>query len=107
MFDKYHFHITDCFRKPNSQIPFFEVYQIWNIHTSLLDKSDGYNEKYALAAQFKAGLDCGKVTTGVIEVLKKEIIFTGDVLNAAARIFFNQVWLLKNLILMTAINWNP
>lgn len=53
---------------------------------SLMKKSVGYKEKYGLAPQFKAGLHCGKVTTGEIGVLKKEIIFTGDVLNATARI---------------------
>jgi len=53
---------------------------------SLRDKSAGYTEKYGLSPQFKAGLHCGKVTTGEIGVLKKEIIFTGDVLNVTARI---------------------
>jgi class 3 adenylate cyclase len=53
---------------------------------SLMDKSYIYKEKYGLAPQFKAGLHCGKVTTGEIGVLKKEIIFTGDVLNTTARI---------------------
>lgn len=53
---------------------------------SLLEKSDYYTEKYGVSPQFKAGLHCGKVTTGEIGVLKKEIIFTGDVLNATARI---------------------
>ena len=53
---------------------------------SLLDKSAGYMEKYGVSPQFKAGLHSGKVTTGEIGVLKKEIIFTGDVLNATARI---------------------
>jgi adenylate cyclase len=53
---------------------------------SLRNKSAGYKEKYGVSPQFKAGLHCGKVTTGEIGVLKKEIIFTGDVLNATARI---------------------
>jgi len=53
---------------------------------SLRNKSAGYNEKYGVSPEFKAGLHCGKVTTGEIGVLKKEIIFTGDVLNATARI---------------------
>ena len=53
---------------------------------SLMNKSFAYKEKYGLVPQFKAGLHCGKVTTGEIGVLKKEIIFTGDVLNATARI---------------------
>jgi len=51
-----------------------------------MDKSTAYKEKYGLSPQFKAGLHCGKVTTGEIGVLKKEIIFTGDVLNTTARI---------------------
>ena len=53
---------------------------------SLLNKSVSYKEKYGLTPQFKAGMHCGKVTTGEIGVLKKEIIFTGDVLNTTARI---------------------
>ncbi|UUW08701.1 adenylate/guanylate cyclase domain-containing protein [Flavobacterium plurextorum] len=53
---------------------------------SLLKKSAVYKMKYGLSPQFKAGLHCGKVTTGEIGILKKEIIFTGDVLNATARI---------------------
>ena len=53
---------------------------------SLMDKSTAYKEKYGLSPQFKAGMHCGKVTTGEIGVLKKEIIFTGDVLNTTARI---------------------
>jgi adenylate cyclase len=36
--------------------------------------------------QFKAGVHCGMVTAGEIGSLKKEIIFTGDVLNTSARI---------------------
>ncbi|HDZ14446.1 hypothetical protein LCGC14_2019090 [marine sediment metagenome] len=53
---------------------------------AITKKSADYKEKYGLAPQFKAGLHCGKVTAGEIGVLKKEIIFTGDVLNATARI---------------------
>jgi adenylate cyclase len=45
-----------------------------------------YEELFGLLPGFKAGLHCGMVTTGEIGVLKKEIIFTGDVLNTAARI---------------------
>jgi class 3 adenylate cyclase len=45
-----------------------------------------YNEKFGLLPQFKAGFHCGRVTTGEIGVIKKEIVFTGDVLNTTARI---------------------
>jgi adenylate cyclase len=45
-----------------------------------------YNSKFGLLPAFKAGLHFGMVTTGEIGSLKKEIIFTGDVLNTSARI---------------------
>ncbi|MEO5997063.1 MAG: adenylate/guanylate cyclase domain-containing protein [Chitinophagaceae bacterium] len=47
---------------------------------------DKYNSKLRLLPKFKAGLHCGTVTAGEIRSLKKEIIFTGDVLNTSARI---------------------
>lgn len=53
---------------------------------SLRKQADKYREKFGLAPAFKAGLHFGKVTTGEIGTLKKEIFFTGDVLNATARI---------------------
>ncbi len=49
-------------------------------------QSNKYTKKYGLVPKFKVGLHCGKVTAGEIGVLKKEIVFTGDVLNATARI---------------------
>ncbi len=45
-----------------------------------------YKEKFGLLPEFKAGFHLGKVTTGEIGVIKKDIIFTGDVLNTTARI---------------------
>ena len=45
-----------------------------------------YNEKFGVLPSFKAGFHLGKVTTGEIGVIKKNIIFTGDVLNTTARI---------------------
>ena len=47
---------------------------------------ESYHEKFGLLPEFKAGLHIGMVTTGEIGVIKKEIIFTGDVLNTTARI---------------------
>ena len=49
-------------------------------------RADWYNEKFGLLPAFKAGFHVGKVTTGEIGALKKEIILTGDVLNSTARI---------------------
>ena len=45
-----------------------------------------YKERFGIIPSFKAGLHLGDVTTGEIGALKKEIFFTGDVLNATARI---------------------
>jgi len=53
---------------------------------SIRDQSVKYKEKFGVLPEFKAAFHTGKVTTGEIGVIKKEIIFTGDVLNTAARI---------------------
>lgn len=52
----------------------------------LKKRSGWYHKKFGLLPTFKAGFHCGDVTTGEIGVIKKDIIFTGDVLNATARI---------------------
>ena len=45
-----------------------------------------YKEKYGLVPEFKAGVHCGIVTTGEIGVIKKDIVYSGDVMNTASRI---------------------
>ena len=45
-----------------------------------------YQKQFGLLPEFKAGFHYGKVITGEIGVIKKEIIFTGDTLNTTARI---------------------
>ena len=50
------------------------------------DKSKMFIDKFGLVPDFKAGLHLGEVTTGEVGALKKEIVFTGDVLNASSRI---------------------
>lgn len=49
-------------------------------------KKNSYIERFGLAPEFKAGYHIGEVTTGEIGIIKKDIIFTGDVLNTTARI---------------------
>ncbi|MCB9288875.1 MAG: adenylate/guanylate cyclase domain-containing protein [Lewinellaceae bacterium] len=79
-----------------------EVIVSWPFETGILDnncircffamkealakRAGWFRETFGVAPAFKAGLHFGKVTTGEIGVLKKEIMFTGDVLNATARI---------------------
>jgi len=45
-----------------------------------------YISKYDLVPNFKAGMHYGKVSTGSIGTLKRETIYTGDVLNTTSRI---------------------
>lgn len=53
---------------------------------SLNKQSEKYLSKFGVLPTFKAGFHFGRVTTGEIGVIKKDIIFTGDVLNTTARI---------------------
>ncbi|MGO4294318.1 adenylate/guanylate cyclase domain-containing protein [Chitinophaga sp. RAB17] len=75
-------------------IPFGVIWLIFGIVYSQLERGllgglqyyPGYKKEFGLLPVFKAGFHLGKVTTGGIGVIKKEIIFTGDVLNTTARI---------------------
>lgn len=58
----------------------------FDMKAAIKKQTGKYNEQFGLLPEFKAGFHLGKVTTGEIGVIKKEIIFTGDVLNTTARI---------------------
>lgn len=58
----------------------------FSMKAAIAKQADQYKERFNVLPEFKAGLHMGKVTTGEIGVIKKEIIFTGDVLNTTARI---------------------
>ncbi|MEO1030849.1 MAG: adenylate/guanylate cyclase domain-containing protein [Bacteroidota bacterium] len=58
----------------------------FKIETAILKRKTFYLATFGIFPEFKAGLHMGSVTTGEIGVLKKDIIYTGDVLNTAARI---------------------
>ncbi len=45
-----------------------------------------FEEKFGLVPGFKAGIHSGMVATGEIGSVKKDIVYSGDVLNTAARI---------------------
>ena len=59
---------------------FFDIVDTMNQH------GHKYERKYGVRPSFKAGMHYGKVSTGTVGTLKKEIIYTGDVLNTASRI---------------------
>jgi adenylate cyclase len=49
-------------------------------------QSAKYEEKYGVIPSFKAGIHLGFVTSGEVGEMKKEIVYSGDVLNSADRI---------------------
>jgi len=56
------------------------------IQQRLTELKPVYMKKYKLMPEFKAGLHYGFVMAGEIGVIKKDIIYSGDVLNTTARI---------------------
>ena len=109
---KYHNLLNDFFDDLNDSIIFSkgEIYQYigdeitvsWTMKNgienanclqcffSIVDKiekeSPRYLGKFGIVPEFKTGFHCGEVTIGEVGVIKREIVFTGDVLNTAARI---------------------
>jgi adenylate cyclase len=45
-----------------------------------------YQTTYGVVPTFKASLHCGEVTRGIVGQVKRELLYTGDVLNSTARI---------------------
>ncbi|MDO6605626.1 adenylate cyclase [Arenibacter palladensis] len=58
----------------------------YRIERTIEEKKSKYLEKYGVVPTFKAGLHLGKATTGEIGVIKKDIVYSGDVLNTTSRI---------------------
>lgn len=59
---------------------FFQVEEI------LARLSNEYYSSYGYRPEFKAAIHCGVVTAGEVGTVKKDIIYTGDVLNTTSRI---------------------
>ncbi len=58
----------------------------FDIEKKINKLSEQYMQSYGLVPGYKAGLHCGEVTVGEVGSIKKDIIFSGDVLNTTARI---------------------
>jgi adenylate cyclase len=56
------------------------------IREALVRKVDYYQQHYGILPEYKAGLHYGKVYAGEIGVVKRDITYTGDVLNTTSRI---------------------
>jgi adenylate cyclase len=59
---------------------------VLRMKADLRERSAWFADRFGQVPDFKAGLQLGPVTTGEIGALKKETVFTGDVLNQTARI---------------------
>jgi len=81
------------------------------IEAAIAKKEIAYLEKYGLVPSFKAGLHIGTAMIGEIGVIKKDIAFSGDVLNTTSRIQARcnefGVDLLVSEELMDALNLSP
>lgn len=62
------------------------IHCFFAMQNSLIGKTEKYLSKYGIVPTFKAGIHLGKVTTGEIGKIKKDFVFTGDILNTTARI---------------------
>jgi len=56
------------------------------ISNAINKNKEYYIEQFGSVPEFKAGIHVGEVTAGEIGIIKKDIIYTGDVLNTTARI---------------------
>lgn len=59
---------------------------VGRMQADLRRRSSSFEQRFGVVPDFRAGMQAGVVTTGQIGALKKEIVFTGDVLNQTARI---------------------
>jgi adenylate cyclase len=58
----------------------------FELRKNLKARADWFKRKWGFAPIFKAGIHTGKVTIGEIGSIKKDMMFSGDVLNSTARI---------------------
>lgn len=66
--------------KANCLHCYFDIQQLFASNAS------AYQKSFGVSPVFKAGLHLGRVTAGEIGVIKKDIAYSGDVLNTTARI---------------------
>ncbi|HKR05077.1 MAG TPA: adenylate/guanylate cyclase domain-containing protein [Bacteroidia bacterium] len=58
----------------------------FDMKKSIEDKKEAYMKNYGLVPDFKAGIHSGKVIAGEIGIIKRDITYSGDVLNTTSRI---------------------
>jgi len=58
----------------------------FDMKLQILKKKEKYLERYGLVPTFKAGVHCGRVIAGEVGIIKRDITYSGDVLNTTSRI---------------------
>jgi adenylate cyclase len=58
----------------------------FDIKMNIERKKETYLRRYGLVPAFKAGIHCGKVVAGEVGIIKRDITYSGDVLNTTSRI---------------------
>lgn len=72
--------LNEGIREANCLKAFFDIEKAMEAHR------DAYIMKFGIFPRFKAGMHCGKVSTGTIGTVVKEDVFSGDVMNTTSRI---------------------
>lgn len=58
----------------------------FDMKEQIMRKKQRYMDRYGLVPTFKAGIHCGKVVAGEVGIIKRDITYSGDVLNTTSRI---------------------
>jgi adenylate cyclase len=58
----------------------------FDIKARINSMREKYMKRYGLIPSFKAGIHCGKVVAGEVGIIKRDITYSGDVLNTTSRI---------------------
>lgn len=58
----------------------------FDMKLNIIRKKDKYLKQYGIVPSFKAGIHCGKVVAGEVGIIKRDITYSGDVLNTTSRI---------------------
>jgi adenylate cyclase len=58
----------------------------FDVKNRIEENKEKYLQRYGLVPSFKAGIHCGKVVAGEVGIIKRDITYSGDVLNTTSRI---------------------
>lgn len=90
--------LENGFKNNNCIAAFFDA------QTCLTQRQSEYQEKYGITPEFKVGIHCGPVISGEVGIIKRDIAFSGDVLNTTARIQAQCNQLGVNILVSDAIS---